>query len=251
MRSYRKYENQFKLDAVNLLENSDKTAKEVADDLGVSARGNYGSPRIYNELRKENIKCSEKRVSRLMRENCLRAKSKRKFRITTNSNHSYPVAENLLNRDFRFDSPDLCWVSDISYIWTLEGWLYLCVVLDLFSRKVVGWSMSKSLSSKLAVESLEMAFRARSPKKGLIFHSDRGVQYASKEFRKKLKQFNMVQSMSREGDCWDNACAESFFASLKKEEVFGKVYRSRFEARQSIFEYIAVYYNIQADLWSA
>ena len=206
-------------------------------------RRTYGSPRIFKELKKAEFICSEKRIARIMQENSLVAIQKRKFRLTTDSNHDYPISPNLLNREFAVEKADTCWVSDITYIWTDEGWLYLAIILDLFSRMAVGWAMESHMRSELVINALDMAVTHRSPEDDLMFHSDRGVQYASKDFRKKLKSNNMIQSMSRKGNCWDNACAESFFSTLKMEEVFHKKYKTRAEARKSIFEYIAVFYN--------
>lgn len=207
-------------------------------------RKKYGSPRIYRELKNTYYHCSRSRVARLMRENGLVARRKKRFKITTDSKHDYPISPNLLKRDFFSKSINECWVSDITYIDTNEGWLYLCTILDLFSRKVVGWSMASHMRAELAIDALDMAVKHRNPPKNLLFHSDRGVQYASKDFRKKLESYNMVQSMSRKGNCWDNAPAESFFSTLKMEEVYThKKYQTREGARKSIFEYIEVFYN--------
>ena len=208
-------------------------------------RKRYGSPRIYRELRGTGYACARSRVARVMRENGLIARRKKRFRVTTDSSHDFPISPNLLNRNFSTSSVNECWVSDITYISTMEGWFYLCTILDLFSRKVVGWSMDAHMKAELVVDALEMAVKHRTPPGGLIFHSDRGVQYASTSFRVKLKDYRMIQSMSRKGDCWDNAPAESFFSTLKMEEVYYRKYRTREEARQSIFEYIEVFYNRQ------
>jgi putative transposase len=205
----------------------------------------YGSPRIHKDLKESGHRCGHNRVSRIMRENGLRARQKRKFKVTTDSKHDYPISPNLLKRQFEVKKRDKVWVSDITYIGTLQGWLYLCVVIDLFSRKIVGWSMGSRITANLTKSALLMAIIQRRPAEKLIFHSDRGSQYASHEFCKVLKQYKMIQSMSRKGDCWDNACAESFFSTLKMEEVFHQTYRTRDEARSSIFEYIAVFYNRQ------
>lgn len=207
----------------------------------------YGSPRIYNEMRGTKYFCSRSRIARLMRENDIIARQKKKrFKITTDSSHSYPIAPNRLNRNFTTDNLNQCWLSDITYIDTDEGWLYLCTILDLFSRRIVGYAMESHLRAELAIEALDMAVVHRNPAKGLLFHSDRGVQYASNEFRKKLKSYHMLQSMSRKGNCWDNAPAESFFSTLKMEEVYPKgKYRTKAEARKSIFEYIEIFYNRQ------
>jgi putative transposase len=221
----------------------DQELSGIIIDIFDIHRGNYGSPRIHNDMKRRGVKCSCKRVARIMRENGLEARIKRKFKVTTDSKHDYPIAPNLLERNFIVDKANSCWVSDITYISTSEGWLYLCIMLDLFSRMAVGWSMRNDLKSELVMEALDMAVTHRNTSKDIILHSDRGVQYASDDFRKKMASYEMIQSMSRKGDCWDNACAESFFSTLKTEEVYRKTYRTREEARRSIFEYIAVYYN--------
>lgn len=208
-------------------------------------RQQYGSPRIHNELANTDYSCSRKRIARLMQENGLVARKKRKFKVTTDSSHNYPISPNLLDRNFTVKSVNEYWVSDITYINTMGRWLYLCVILDLCSRKVVGWSMASHMRADLAIDALDMAVTHRNPGKGLIFHSDRGIQYASEAFRKKLKSYKMLQSMSRKGNCWDNAPAESFFSTLKVEEVYQTKYRTKEEARQSIFDYIEVFYNRQ------
>jgi transposase InsO family protein len=208
-----------------------------------ASRETYGSPRVYLDLKKKGAACSRKRVARIMHENGLRARQKRRFKVTTDSNHDYPIAPNRVERQFFVKEPNSVWVSDITYIWTMEGWLYLCIILDLYSRLAVGWSMDSHIKAELATGALSMAVTQRRPPEGLIFHSDRGVQYASELFRDDLTKFKMVQSMSRKGNCWDNACAESFFATLKKEEVFHHKYTTRDEARKRIFEYITVFYN--------
>jgi transposase InsO family protein len=178
-----------------------------------------------------------------MHELNIRARFKRQFRKTTNSNHNYPIAPNLLNRQFKVDAPNRVWVADITYIRTYEGWLYLAAVIDLFSRKVVGWSMSNTIDSELAISALKMAIKRRRPPKGLMHHTDRGVQYASASYREVLKDNHIICSMSRKGNCWDNAVAESFFSTLKTECIEGKIYFSRAQARRKIFEYIEIYYN--------
>lgn len=206
-------------------------------------RGVYGSPRIHQALQQQGIACGENRVARLMREDGLRAKTKKRFKATTNSKHDLPVAPNLLQRDFSPDTPNQVWAGDITYIWTTEGWLYLAVVIDLFSRSVVGWAMDKRMTRNLAMDALIMAVQRRRPSTGLVFHSDRGSQYASSDFQALLSHYGMHCSMSRKGDCWDNAPVESFFGSLKQELVFHQRYQSRFQARQSIFDYIERFYN--------
>jgi len=207
------------------------------------SRRTYGVRRIRAGLLAEGEKCSKNRVARLMKENDISSKRKRKFRVTTDSRHSYPVAENLLDRQFEVSEPDRVWVSDITYIPTDEGWLYLATVMDLYSRKITGWSMSERVAKELTIDALMMATERRSPSKGLIHHSDRGSQYASNEYRKRLTDSGMLCSMSRKGDPWDNAPIESFFGTLKSELVHHARYRSREEARRDIFEYIEVFYN--------
>jgi putative transposase len=208
-------------------------------------RGRYGAPRILGELAKQGIQVSRKRVARLMREAGLRAKGRRKYKATTDSNHSLPIAPNLLNRSFNVDRRDTAWVSDITYIWTRQGWMYLAVIIDLRSRKVVGWSLAERMTASLVCDAIDAAVRLRHPAPGLVFHSDRGTQYASKAFRRRLWRYRMQPSMSRKGNCWDNAVAESFFATLKKELVRNHVFETRAAARSEVFEYIEVFYNRQ------
>ena len=203
----------------------------------------YGSPRIADDLRENGAKCGENRVARIMRANGIVGKAKKKFKATTNSNHNLPVAENLLDQDFVAERPNTKWVADITYVWTMEGWLYLAVVLDLFSRQVVGWAMSDHLKSGFVIEALRQAVGRRDPDPGCIFHSDRGVQYACEDFRAELKTNGFIQSMSRKGNCYDNAVAESFFHTLKTEHVYDYRYETRAEARQSIFVWIEMVYN--------
>jgi transposase InsO family protein len=220
--------------------------KQVINDIFDTSRKTYGSIRIYQELRSREIQCGKNRVSRLMKELKLVPKSQKKYKVcTTDSKHNYPVSENLLERDFTVSAPNKVWVSDITYIRTDEGWLYLCIILDLFSRMIVGWSMLNNMETKLIINALDMAYINRAPGDKLIFHSDRGSQYASYWFREALNDYKMVSSMSKKGDCWDNACAESFFGTLKNELVYHKKYRTHEEARSDIFEYIEVFYNRQ------
>jgi putative transposase len=221
----------------------DRELKEIILAIYIKYKKRYGSPRIHDELHDTEIPCSKKRVERLMRELGIRAQHKRQFRVTTNSKHNYPVAPNLLNRQFRVNAPNRVWVTDITYIRTFEGWLYLAAVMDLFSRKIVGWSMSKTMTTDLAISALKMAIRHRRPSKGLLHHSDRGVQYASHAYQKVLKKHGMICSMSRKGNCWDNAPMESFFGTLKAECITGKVYLSRAQAKREIFEFIEIDYN--------
>lgn len=207
------------------------------------SRQSYGSPRIHDELKDRGRRCGRKRVARLMRLHGLRAKQTRRFKATTDSKHTLPVAENVLSRQFTVSAPDVAWSADITYIPTRQGWLYLAVVIDLFSRRVVGWSMHKRLKRRLVLDALKMALRGRSPGPGLIHHSDRGSQYASGDYQALLAAQQMVCSMSRRGNCWDNAPVESFFSTLKRELVHHRRYQTRAEARAEIFEYIEVWYN--------
>ena len=203
----------------------------------------YGSPRIHADLKADDQHVGRKRVARLMREEGIEGQRKRRFRVTTDSRHSHPVAGNQLNRNFTASAPNKIWVTDITYIWTREGWIYLAAILDLFSRRVVGWSMDSSIDRTLALDALGMALKTRLPEPGLLHHSDRGVQYASTEYQSQLRERGMVCSMSRKGDCWDNAVAESFFSTLKAELIHRNDYVSRSQAYASVFEYIEVFYN--------
>ena len=205
--------------------------------------GRYGAKRITDELHEDGEICGKNRVAKRMMHLGLRAKAKKKFKVTTDSKHNLPVAPNLLNRDFTAIAPNQKWVGDISYIWTDEGWMYLAVVIDLFSRTVVGWSMQPTMSRQLVCDALMMALWCRGFPRNVLFHSDRGSQYCSYDYQKLLKSFGFVCSMSRKGNCWDNAVAESFFHSLKTELVYTERYVTREIAKQSIFQYIEVYYN--------
>ena len=225
---------------------NDKQLVRLIREIFTQSKETYGSPRIYLELRARDISCDKARVERLMRENAISPPRKRKYKVTTNSDHSNPVAPNVLQRDFASSEPNRRWVGDITYVWTLRGWLYVAVILDLFSRRVVGWAMDSRLDTEsLTLNALNMALANRMPDRGLIFHSDRGTQYTSKAYRKALKARGIVCSMSRRGDCWDNAVAESFFATLKLDLVFRQTFRTRQEARQAIFGYIEIFYNRQ------
>jgi transposase InsO family protein len=207
------------------------------------SRQTYGSPRVYVDLKKQAIPCSLNRVARLMQVNEIAARRKRKFVFTTDSKHNLPVAENKLDQDFTASKPNQKWVTDITYIPTKEGWLYLAVVLDLYSRKVVGWAMDGNMERGLVMNALRMALLARKPQKGLLHHSDRGSQYASNDYQKLLDDNKIACSMSRKGNCYDNAVMESFFATLKQERVYHQHYQNRQQAKQDIFEYIEVWYN--------
>lgn len=203
----------------------------------------YGVPRITDELKDVGEKCSKNRVARRMKHLNLKAKAKRKFKVTTDSRHHLPVAPNLLNRDFYASRPNQKYVGDISYIWTDEGWMYLAVVIDLYSRAVIGWSIQPTMSRQLVCDALMMALWRRGFPRGVLFHSDRGSQYCSSDYQALLKKYGFICSMSRKGNCWDNSVAESFFHSLKVELVNDYRYKTREEAKQSIFHYIETYYN--------
>jgi putative transposase len=210
-----------------------------------TGRKNYGTRRIKNELKKHKTRTSRRRIGRLMKEEDLQVQTKKKFKVTTDSKHDKPIAPNLLEREFTVNIPDTVYVSDITYIPTREGWLYLAVVIDLFSRAVVGWSMGSRITAGLVNVAMLMGIRNRNPAKGLVSHSDRGSQYASDSHRELLVDCGFEASMSRKGDCWDNAVAESFFHTLKTELVHHCDYETRDDAKASIFEYIEVFYNRQ------
>jgi putative transposase len=204
----------------------------------------YGVPRVHQTLLQRGERCGHNRIARLMRAEGLRSKTKRRFRVkTTDSKHGHPIAQDRVKQVFRASAPNQVWVSDITYIPTDEGWLYLASTMDLFSRRIVGWSMSASMHSQLVVDALLMAIGQRAPSAGLIHHSDRGVQYASNEFRAVLETHGLLASMSRTGNCYDNAAKESFFHTLKTELVNHEHYATRDEARASVFHYIEAFYN--------
>ena len=228
----------------NRQKDNDKILMEIRESHKNSRRA-YGSPRITEDLQAKGTKCSENRVARLMKIHGIVGKATKKFKVTTNSKHTLPVAENLLKQNFEAAKPNTVWISDITYVPTLEGWLYLAVILDLFSRQVVGWAMSDRLTSGFVVRALSQAIGRRHPASRCIFHSDRGIQYASTDFRDILRAYGFIQSMSRKGNCYDNAVAESFFHTLKTEHVYDYRYETRAEARQCIFEYIEMFYNRQ------
>jgi putative transposase len=223
-------------------ERSEALAAEIKV-IHQEVKARYGSPRIHAELVARGEPCCVNTVARLMRQLGIAAKTKRKFRCTTDSNHDQPIAENVVDRKFEPEAPNRVWTADITYIPTREGWLYLAAVEDLYSRQVVGWSMSERIDSRLVVAALEMAVSRRLPGEGLVAHSDRGSQYASEHYRRLLASHEITCSMSRRANCWDNAPMESFFASLKKELVHDEDYATRAEARSSIFEYIEIFYN--------
>jgi transposase InsO family protein len=205
----------------------------------------YGSRRIEQALNTLGYPVSRWKARKLMQEAGIQVIYRKKYKVTTDSNHQLPVFENRLNRQFDVAKPDQVYVCDITYVWTQEGWLYLAIVLDLFSRKVVGWSMSSRMQAKLVCDALRMAIWQRRPQAGLIVHSDRGSQYASKAYHTLLKAHGFIGSMSRLGNCWDNSVAESFFGSLKQERCQWQHYQTRYEAQQDVLQYIAVFYNSQ------
>jgi putative transposase len=208
-------------------------------------RGAYGWPRIWRQLRRQGIRVGKLRVQRLMQQHGIQARGKRRFRVsTTDSRHDLPIAPNLLDRNFSVAAPNQAWVGDITYIATEEGWLFLAVVIDLFSRKVVGWSMRPDMHRDLVIDALSMAWLGRNPGKqtGLIFHSDRGSQYASEDFRKVLEHCSITPSMSRKGNCWDNACAETLFGSLKVERLHGRHFQTIRQAKDEIIAWL-LWYN--------
>jgi transposase InsO family protein len=209
----------------------------------VAGRGAYGSPRVHRELRANGRRVGKKRVERLMRQEGLCGRRKRRFRRTTDSNHPHPIAPNILDRAFEVDLPNGAWVTDVTYVWTHEGWLYLAAILDLFSRRVVGWATSANNDRELALTALARATSERRPQAGLLHHSDRGSVYASGDYGKALDAIGAVKSMSRKADCWDNAVAESFFATIKGEMIDHEEYETRAQASAAIEDYIERFYN--------
>jgi len=213
-------------------------------NVHVKSRGIYGSPRVFEELKAQGVKACKNTVAKIMKQAEIRSKTARRYvPQTTDSKHSHPVAENVLNRKFETDAANQKWVTDITYIQTEEGWLYLAGVLDLFSRRVVGWSMAENMKTELVEDALKMAVGRCNPGAGVLHHSDRGSQYACADYRKLLTRNGFTCSMSRTGNCYDNAVMESFWGTLKTELVYHEKYKTREQARQSIFEYIEVFYN--------
>jgi len=210
-----------------------------------ASKGRYGSPRVHAELRAKGQKVGRKRVARLMKKAGLAARRRRRYQTTTDSKHAFPIAPNVLERDFTATAPNQAWVTDITFLWTQEGWLYLAVILDLFSRRVVGWATSANVDRHLALAALTNALRTRRPSEGLVHHSDRGSTYASTDYQRALEALDITCSMSRKGDCWDNAVAESFFASLKREVEELDHLESRAQANAILAEYIDSFYNLQ------
>jgi putative transposase len=209
------------------------------------SREAYGSLKTWKALNYQGIVCGKHRIARLRRRNCIEAKRKRRFKVTTDSRNTQWIAPNLLNRRFKADYPDQIWVGDVTYIATRSGWLYLAILLDLYSRKVIGWSMANNINKTLALGALDMALMRRKPQSKVLHHTDQGAIYGSDEYIKKIKAHQLIPSMSRKGDCYDNAIAESYFSTLKNELILGRVYQSREQARSEIFNYIEVFYNRQ------
>ena len=229
----------------SMVQKVDKELNELIEIIFIQSRQTYGTRRLKDSLSERyGVIVSRRRIKNIMRYLGLSVKMKRRFKVmTTDSNHSLPIAPNILNRDFYASSPDEKYVGDITYIPTSQGWLYLATVIDLYSRKIVGWSMDDTMKVSLVNDALKMALSNRNPQQGLIWHTDRGSQYASYEHRDLLKQYGIVQSMSRKGNCLDNAVAESFFHTLKTELTHHEVYFTKEQAKRSIFEYIEVFYN--------
>lgn len=217
--------------------------KQKITEIYIGSRKTYGSPRIHQKLLREGYTIGKKRVEKLMQELGIQAIAKRKYKVTTDSRHSRPVAENHLNRQFTPEKPNTSWVADITYIWTREGWLYLATIMELYSRKIIGWALRKRLTRELVIAALDMALKQRNLSSGLILHSDRGSQYASRLYQLLLKKHGILCSMSGKGNCWDNAVMESFYHTLKVELIYQNHYQTRREAQRDIFEYIEVFYN--------
>ena len=222
---------------------ADAALKAQIVAVHAKSRSTYGSPRVHAELQSKGLSVSRKRVERIMREEGIKARQKRRFRRTTDSKHTHPIAPNVLEREFATEAPNKVWVTDVTYIATDEGWLYLAAILDLFSRRVIGWATSATNDRLLALDALDRALCARKPRPGLLHHSDRGSPYASEDYREALRRRGLVASMSRSGDCWDNAVAESFFATLKAELVDHERYPTRAVATASIGDYLETFYN--------
>ena len=227
-----------------VIKKEDKQLNNLIEVIFIKGRKNYGTRRIQDKLKElYGWLVSRKRISYIMKSLGLRVNMKRRYKNTTDSNHSLPIAPNLLNRDFYASAPDTKYVGDITYISTGEGWLYLATVIDLYSRKIVGWSMDDTMKVSLINDALNMAIRHRKPPKGLLWHTDRGSQYASYSHKDLLQHHGIIQSMSRKGNCWDNAVAESFFKTLKSDLVYQTYFYTKVQAKREIFEYIEFHYN--------
>lgn len=221
----------------------DMELKQKIMEIYHQNRKRYGSPRIHQKLLREGYAIGKKRVERLMQNLAIQAVAQRKYRATTDSAHAKPVAENHLNRDFTPERLNKSWVADITYIWTAEGWLYLATIMDLYSRKIIGWSLRNRLTKELVIAAMDMALKQRNLSLGLLIHSDRGSQYASELYQLLLLKHGILCSMSRKGNCWDNAVMESFYRTLKVELIYQNTYETRREAQRDIFEYIEIFYN--------
>jgi putative transposase len=215
----------------------------MVKEIHSQSKGSYGTRRISEELRLRGIHCGRDKARTLMKLSAVTARQSIKFKVTTDSKHNFPIAPNLLDRNFEASKPNKAWVSDITYLWTTEGWLYLAVIIDLYSRLVIGWSLNNRIDKCLIKDALRMAIWRRRPESDLIFHTDRGSQYCSDEIQEMLKTNRMISSMSRKGNCWDNAVSESFFGSLKTERVYGSQYQTREETRREVVDYIEMFYN--------
>jgi putative transposase len=232
------------INAGRIIKKVDNQLNELILAIFIQGRSNYGTRPIQDKLLElYGLIISRKRISNIMKDLNIKVKMKRRYKNTTNSNHNLPIAPNILNRDFYASNPDEKYVGDITYISTGEGWLYLATVIDLYSRKVVGWSMSDNMKVSLVNDALQMALQHRNPPRGLLWHTDRGSQYASYSHKELLNQNGIIQSMSRKGNCWDNAVAESFFKTLKSNLVYQKYFYTKKQAKAEIFEYIEFYYN--------
>lgn len=230
--------------AGSVIKKVDKQLNELIQAIFIQGRNNYGTRRIQDKLQElYGLIVSRKRISNIMKDLNLKVKMKRRYKNTTDSNHNLPIAPNILNRDFYASNPDEKYVGDITYIPTGEGWLYLATVIDLYSRRVVGWSMDDTMKVSLVNDALNMAIKHRNPSTGLLWHTDRGSQYASYSHKDLLKSHGIIQSMSRKGNCWDNAVAESFFKTLKNELIYQRYFYTKKQAQRDIFEYIEFYYN--------
>lgn len=216
---------------------------EIAKKSYEECRGMCGLDKLLADVREKFPKCSRNRLYRIQKENNLYSKRKRKFKATTNSNHKLPVAKNILNQDFQVEAPNKVWVTDLSYIDTMQGWLYLATVKDICTKDIVGWAVADNMKTELCIQALDNAVNRHKPPEGLIHHSDRGVQYCSHNYQGCLKKYKMLCSMSRKGNCYDNACAETFFGTIKCEMLYHKKYLTREEARKDIFWYIEIFYN--------
>ena len=221
----------------------DERLKVHIGAIHARSRGTYGRARVGQQLLREDVEVGKQRIARLMREMGLQGLPKKRFRRTTDSNHARPVAPNVLDRNFEVERPNRIWVTDITFIWTWEGWLYLAAILELFSRRVVGWAMQPHMRTELALEALHMALGRCLPEVGLVHHSDRGVQYAAASYQAVLDENNIVCSMSRKGDCWDNAVTESFFGTLKTELINRRSWPTRRDAKDAVIDYIEGFYN--------